>query len=115
TRLVQVPNWDTVPLTEAAQAVQRSAFPDAYAKWQPVAQELVEKLWPGAVITCDGGTGQGEGGGGGIPPGYHLPTEAQQAAVVSFALAQLGKPYVWGGEGPNGYDCSGLVMAAWGT
>ncbi len=113
TRLIQVPHWDTIPLTEAAQAVQRSQFPDAYAKWQPLARNLVDKLWPGAVTTCDGGTRSGQDGGGGVPPGYHLPTEAQQAAVVSFALGQLGKPYVWGGEGPNGYDCSGLVMAAW--
>lgn len=35
------------------------------------------------------------------------------AAAVSFALAQVGKPYVWGGEGPNSYDCSGLTQAAW--
>jgi peptidoglycan DL-endopeptidase CwlO len=32
---------------------------------------------------------------------------------VAFALAQIGKPYVWGGTGPGGYDCSGLVQAAW--
>ena len=34
-------------------------------------------------------------------------------AVLDFARAQIGKPYVWGGTGPNGYDCSGLVQAAW--
>ena len=34
--------------------------------------------------------------------------------AVRFALAQLGKPYVWGASGPNGYDCSGLMAAAWG-
>lgn len=38
-------------------------------------------------------------------------TQAQKA--VAFAYAQLGKPYVWGATGPNSYDCSGLVMAAW--
>jgi cell wall-associated NlpC family hydrolase len=31
-------------------------------------------------------------------------------AAIDFATAQLGKPYVYGGVGPDGYDCSGLVM-----
>jgi cell wall-associated NlpC family hydrolase len=35
------------------------------------------------------------------------------AAVVNFALAQVGKPYIFGGTGPNGFDCSGLAMMAW--
>ncbi|MER7751036.1 C40 family peptidase [Kitasatospora sp. NPDC097643] len=34
-------------------------------------------------------------------------------AAVDFALAQLGKPYVWGGDGPSGFDCSGLVQQAY--
>ncbi|MEV0324894.1 NlpC/P60 family protein [Micromonospora echinospora] len=33
--------------------------------------------------------------------------------AVTFACAQIGKPYVWGAEGPNAYDCSGLTLAAW--
>ncbi len=35
------------------------------------------------------------------------------AAVIAFARAQLGKPYVWAGAGPNVWDCSGLTMVAW--
>lgn len=35
------------------------------------------------------------------------------SSVVSFAYAQLGKPYVWAASGPDSYDCSGLTMAAW--
>ncbi|MFE7566771.1 C40 family peptidase [Streptomyces sp. NPDC057539] len=35
------------------------------------------------------------------------------AEAIGYARAQLGKPYVWGGTGPRGYDCSGLVMRAW--
>jgi cell wall-associated NlpC family hydrolase len=33
--------------------------------------------------------------------------------AVNFALAQVGKPYIWGGTGPGGYDCSGLVYKAY--
>jgi len=33
--------------------------------------------------------------------------------AINFALAQLGDPYVYGGTGPNSWDCSGLIMKAW--
>ncbi|MQA85353.1 MAG: transglycosylase SLT domain-containing protein [Streptosporangiales bacterium] len=33
--------------------------------------------------------------------------------VISYARAQLGKPYVWGAEGPDVFDCSGLTMMAY--
>ncbi|MFE6984066.1 C40 family peptidase [Streptomyces griseus] len=35
------------------------------------------------------------------------------AAAVAFATSQIGKPYVWGAEGPGSYDCSGLTSQAW--
>ena len=35
------------------------------------------------------------------------------AAAVAFARSQLGLPYVWGGAGPDTYDCSGLTMRSW--
>ncbi|MDO4411609.1 NlpC/P60 family protein [Cutibacterium sp.] len=38
---------------------------------------------------------------------------ARAKTALSFAMAQVGKPYVWGGTGPNGYDCSGLMLVAW--
>ncbi|MBB4743926.1 murein DD-endopeptidase MepM/ murein hydrolase activator NlpD [Actinoplanes octamycinicus] len=40
-RLLTVPDWQTRPLTEVAQAVQRSAYPTAYAKWETAATALV--------------------------------------------------------------------------
>jgi len=33
------------------------------------------------------------------------------ATAIRYALAQLGKPYQWGAEGPNSFDCSGLIPA----
>jgi cell wall-associated NlpC family hydrolase len=35
--------------------------------------------------------------------------------VINFALAQVGKPYVFAASGPGAFDCSGLTMAAWAT
>jgi len=35
------------------------------------------------------------------------------AAAIAFAREQLGKPYLWGGTGPDAFDCSGLVMMAY--
>ena len=66
-----------------------------------------------ASSTCDDGDGLPDDGVGGIPAGYVFPSNVQQATAVAFALAQLGKPYVFGATGPNSYDCSGLVMKAW--
>ena len=39
--LIQVPGWDKMPLTDAAQAVQVSAFGDRYAQWEKQAADLV--------------------------------------------------------------------------
>ncbi|MEE1791381.1 NlpC/P60 family protein [Streptomyces sp. BE308] len=33
--------------------------------------------------------------------------------AVAFATGKIGKPYVWGAEGPDAYDCSGLTSQAW--
>ena len=42
------------------------------------------------------------------------PAYATKAAkALTFARAQVGKPYVWGATGPDSYDCSGLTQAAW--
>lgn len=45
----------------------------------------------------------------------HLTKAGSAAArkAVEFALAQVGKPYVFGAAGPGSYDCSGLTMASW--
>lgn len=38
---------------------------------------------------------------------------AQGKAAIAYATAQIGKPYVWGAEGPASFDCSGLTSEAW--
>lgn len=39
-----------------------------------------------------------------------LNAEAKRVRFVSLLRAQLGQPYLWGGEGPMGFDCSGLII-----
>ena len=41
------------------------------------------------------------------------PNSGAAAGAIAFAYAQLGKPYVFGGSGPWGWDCSGLTKAAY--
>jgi murein DD-endopeptidase MepM/ murein hydrolase activator NlpD len=52
-KLLTIPNWQSMPLTEAAQAVQRSAYPEAYAKHEPDATLLVNTI---AGLTGPSGT-----------------------------------------------------------
>ncbi|NMH98918.1 C40 family peptidase [Pseudonocardia acidicola] len=99
-RLLQVPGWDQLPVTVAAQTVQRSAFPDAYAKWEGLATQLVEQL--ANVVPSPARC---------APSAATLPAGAVRTAI-SFALGEVGKPYVWGATGPNTYDCSGLMLRA---
>ena len=53
--------------------------------------------------------------GSSAPQHYDGPTTTQAGKAIAFAYAQLGCPYVYGGTGPchMGFDCSGLVQAAW--
>ncbi|WKX18881.1 heavy metal transporter [Streptomyces sp. HUAS CX7] len=57
--LVKVPDYQELPLTVAAQRVQRSGFPDAYAKHEPDAELLAAALTgrSAATLTCDGRPG----------------------------------------------------------
>lgn len=42
-----------------------------------------------------------------------VSASGRAAAAVSYAMAQVGKAYVYGAAGPNAFDCSGLTMMAW--
>jgi peptidoglycan DL-endopeptidase CwlO len=114
TRLLQVPGWRSLPAGDAAQAVQGSAYPDAYAQWQSDANAWVAEIESRATGRC-GGSGIVARGSVNLPAGFTLPAGTSPAATtaVTFELAQLGKPYVFGAAGPDAFDCSGLTMAAW--
>ncbi|MFN2557273.1 MAG: NlpC/P60 family protein [Nitriliruptorales bacterium] len=49
----------------------------------------------------------------GGPAPSAVPASGRGRKAVDAALSQLGKPYKWGGSGPDSYDCSGLTMWAW--
>ncbi|WP_282694421.1 C40 family peptidase [Streptomyces sp. CC208A] len=75
---------------------------------------------PGAPGASASGTGAAAAGGttarADRSSGERGPVTAptsRASAAISFARAQLGKPYVWGATGPSAYDCSGLTQAAW--
>jgi cell wall-associated NlpC family hydrolase len=139
--LTKIGGWVTMPVTQAAQTVQGSGFPSAYAKWENQAKSLAAKFWPagaapagnpaaaaaqtGAAPTAAGAQHCPGAGGDGLPPapaggaatmpppGYTPPAAPQKKAVLDFAMAQLGKPYQWGATGPAAFDCSGLMWSAW--
>ncbi len=79
-----------------------------------------EKLVPsnsgnGYWIEDQNGSVQAFGDARGTPPVAGLlfqPVTPGDKAVL-YAFSQLGKPYIWGGNGPVGYDCSGLALASW--
>jgi cell wall-associated NlpC family hydrolase len=126
TRLAQVQGWQSLPLEQAATEVLRLPDPSRYnfAQWEPIAKRLVA-TYDGTAGTCSGTGGNGSTGGGTIPlpPGFTLPADTPAAArtAVSWALAQLGTPYSYGGSCSNSHDgnpadqcdCSSLVMMAY--
>ncbi|MGC5224535.1 M23 family metallopeptidase [Micromonospora sp. DT81.3] len=69
--LLDIPGWESMPLGEAAQTVQNSAYPDAYDKWELAAQKIVTTV--GGSITC----GSGTAGQAAYPmdPGYQMTSD----------------------------------------
>ena len=123
--LEQVPDWENLPVTVAAQQVQRSAFPDRYAAWAGLATALVTSM-AGTDTACAALSSDTPLPGdvaGALPPGFTLPagTPLPVATAITWALGQLGTPYQWGGTctDPHGpvaskrCDCSSLVQAAY--
>jgi murein DD-endopeptidase MepM/ murein hydrolase activator NlpD len=89
-RLVEVPNWRTIPLTRAAQAVQVSDYGSAYARWEPFARELTALLWPAAQST----TADPSGAAAGVCPG--LPVVAGSWIRPTAGTVTSGYGFRWG-------------------
>lgn len=44
---------------------------------------------------------------------FDVDASGRAKTAIAFAMAQIGEPYVYGGAGPDSWDCSGLMMKAW--
>lgn len=135
--LLKVSGWQSMTVSQAAQAVQKSGYPEAYAKWEPlatalqktIAESLSQKDGSGGDSGSDGGSeqtdalmaagcGTGSDGtefgsipAGSVPAGYQIPSDAPKPVrrAIRWGLSQLGTPYQWGGSctAPHGQDPMG--------
>lgn len=80
TRLLAVPGWQDMDLGAAGQAVQRSANPGAYARWQQDAQVLAAQI-PGTTLSGEGGCG--------VPADCPVTTPTQEQHLTPDALNVL--------------------------
>jgi cell wall-associated NlpC family hydrolase len=123
-RLVKVAGWQSMSLTAAAQVVQQSAFPGAYAHWQDATARLVNYFAEGngacSVLAADAVPASEATS---LPSDFSLPAGTPLAVVMAirFAVAQLGTAYDFGGSCTDAHsedmalhcDCSSLVQQAY--
>ncbi|MEW9870672.1 C40 family peptidase [Arthrobacter sp. HS15c] len=103
--LLDIPGWTSREKGQAAQAVQVSAFPELYARWEQDAEAIVRALAgtspPSKCVEGELTTG--------------LPTSADglsqiRLEILRFTRQGLGGAYVWGGTAFKAWDCSGYVQ-----
>ncbi|ANZ36143.1 hypothetical protein BBK82_08760 [Lentzea guizhouensis] len=102
--LLKVPDWENRRPGDSAQAVERSAFPDRYHNWEAMAAFLLSEL---GQIADPAGCGAGAG--------EFLVASNAAGVAIEFTKQQLGEPYLWGGNGPDAWDCSGILVKAFGA
>ncbi|RCG18230.1 NlpC/P60 family protein [Sphaerisporangium album] len=120
--LTDLPGWDSLPPWVAAQAVQRSAYPDGsnYRRWAGFAAALADQIWGSTTAPACPSTP--------ASPDLDAQASAQPTTrvrtAITWALRQLGTPYVWGGDCADpqkrptdprrqNCDCSSLVQQAY--
>lgn len=103
--LLDIPGWQAMDKGLAAQAVQVSAFPELYARWEPAASAIVAALEGGtAPASC------ADSSPGPRPAGSSRNLSQLRQDILKFTQEGLGGQYVWGGTGFKAWDCSGYVQ-----
>ncbi|MFJ5698749.1 C40 family peptidase [Arthrobacter sp. NPDC093139] len=103
--LLDIPGWQAMDKGQAAQAVQVSAFPELYARWEPAATAIVAALetdtHPASCSSSPSGTEL-------VGSTRNLSQLRQD--ILRFTQEGLGGRYVWGGTAFKAWDCSGYVQ-----
>jgi len=95
------------------QEAARKAAEDEQRRQQQQQQQQQQNSGGGGGGGGGSAPSSGGGGGGSAPAAPAAPNGNVVQTAIAYAQAQLGKPYIFGGEGPVGYDCSGLTMKAY--
>ncbi|MER6602873.1 glycoside hydrolase [Streptomyces sp. CS149] len=102
---------------EAVREAEAKKKAEAAAKAKAEAEERAERASRTAErTTLSASSGSSDSGSSASAPSSSSSNVSGSAAsIVAFAKAQVGDAYVSGGTGPNAWDCSGLVQAAYRT
>jgi cell wall-associated NlpC family hydrolase len=98
--------------SETALAAQRSLLAQRESQLRGVNSQIAAANNPRPPAQ-NTNSGSSSGGSTSTPSQPPAPSGPRAQKVVDFAMSKVGGPYVWGGEGPTGYDCSGLTKMAY--
>ncbi|MET4144851.1 C40 family peptidase [Arthrobacter sp. UYCo732] len=103
--LLDIPGWQSMTKGQAAQAVQVSAFPELYARWEAEATAIVDALGSGlAPVACTVTQ---------VAPAVRIGRanlSQIRKDILRFTQEGVGGNYVWGGTSFKAWDCSGYVQ-----
>ncbi|CAH9413808.1 glycoside hydrolase [Streptomyces sp. TSRI0445] len=101
---------------EAVRKAEAKKKAEAAAKAEAEAEERAERASRTSErTTLSASSGSSDSGSSASAPSSSSNVSGSAASIVAFAKAQVGDAYVSGGTGPNAWDCSGLVQAAYRT
>lgn len=103
--LLDIPGWQAMDKGLAAQAVQVSAFPELYARWERAATAVVAALETDASPAPCSSTAPEVG-----PEASWKNLSQLRQDILRFTQEGLGGRYVWGGAAFKAWDCSGYVQ-----